>query len=99
VCALVITLSLWGTAQQLAKTYPIDMWEAGLLAESFRFANALPVYEDARSGHATNMYGPLAPTGLPRGSSTTPRNDWPLLTSDTSGNRIVGGAPAGMDWT
>src|SRR2546427_7314583 len=58
-CAVIILLGVWRTSVQLLRPYPIHPWEAGLLAEAYRSATGLAVYEDARTGHATHMFGPL----------------------------------------
>ncbi|QDU93884.1 hypothetical protein [Lignipirellula cremea] len=57
---VLIGLAGWGLMQRLGQTGPMHFWEGGMLADSYRAAHNLPVYEAADSGHATHMYGPLA---------------------------------------
>jgi Dolichyl-phosphate-mannose-protein mannosyltransferase len=76
-CALVAALSLWGTVRQLVRPYPIHAWEAGLVADGWRSAEGMPVYEDAATGHATHMYGPLSTWSLGRVFRVTGPCFWP----------------------
>lgn len=41
----------------LIKQYPLTPWDGGMLVESWRAANNIPVYEDIYTGHATHIYG------------------------------------------
>jgi hypothetical protein len=63
-CVLVAGLAVHDVGRQLLRPHPIHAWEAALLADGWRSAQGLPVYEEAERGHATLMYGPLAPAAL-----------------------------------
>jgi hypothetical protein len=58
-CILVIATGAIGPVRQFAKSEPIHRWEGAHLVEAYRVSRSLPVYEDAATGHATHMYGPL----------------------------------------
>lgn len=53
-------LALVGMWRFFLQHEPLDPWEAAQVGEAWRAAHAMPVYEMA-PGHATHMYGPLAP--------------------------------------
>jgi hypothetical protein len=88
-CALVVALSLWGTVRQLSRPYPIHAWEAGLVADAWRSAEGMPVYEEAATGHATHMYGPLATWMLGRVFRLTGPAFWPARVVSASASLML----------
>lgn len=61
VIAYVIVLATIGMARHLLIPQPSSPWEASQVVEGWRAAQRLAVYEDPATGHATQMYGALAP--------------------------------------
>ena len=59
--AAVIALSAVGVLRRFSAPQPASPWEAAQIGEAWRSATGAPVYEPAATGHATHMYGALAP--------------------------------------
>jgi hypothetical protein len=59
-CALALILA----ALNVAEARPHTPWEAAIVADGWRAAHGLAVYEPDATGHATAMYGPAEPVVL-----------------------------------
>jgi len=57
----IVGINLIQVVWHLTRPWPVDPWEAGQTMEAWRSSQGLPVYEDPETGHATHMYGALAP--------------------------------------
>jgi hypothetical protein len=64
VCCVVICAAVISTVRVFIAPQPHDPFDAGQVAEAWRTTQGLPLYEDATTGHATHMYGALAPYAL-----------------------------------
>lgn len=60
-CALVLGATVITIARGLVRPQPDNPYESGQIVEAWRALHGLPVYEDWATGHATHMYGALAP--------------------------------------
>ncbi len=56
---LPLGLNLLVTFLRVEPAWPLTPWEPALLAEGWRLAHGLPLYETSTQGHATHLYGPL----------------------------------------
>jgi hypothetical protein len=56
---ITIGASVGSIFYRLSMPNPQDPWESAIIADAFRAAHGMPVYESPLNGHATHMYGPL----------------------------------------
>ena len=59
--AAIAAITSWNLVRLVAVDAPSSPWEAAQVVEAWRSFRGLPVYELFPGGHATHMYGALAP--------------------------------------
>ena len=76
-CAVaLIVLVAVGIGRRLIVPQPDNPWESGQITEAWRVMHGAPLYEWPERGHATQMYGLLAPYALAAVFKATGVNIW-----------------------
>jgi len=56
---IILIVNLFYIYLAFIKQYPLTPWDGGMVVESWRAANNIPVYENIQDFHATHLYGYL----------------------------------------